>query len=425
MVQEAAAEVHALLDDNGITSFVKTTGNRGLHVYVHVEPGWDSFGTRQAPSPSPGPRRSATGPDHRQVVEGGARRQGVHRLQPERSAQDGVRRLVRPGPPRSPGLRPVRLGGAAGHPPRRPHRAHRPRGWPHPGAIRGPTSRRRRTRSPRSSSVTSGISPPASLTAPWPPVYPKMPDEARRVNPSRARPDDEERRRRSSCDTVTDDENPPPSIAAMSPNDPSPWQPPAPGSSPPPPPPPLDPACGSAPAATTPRGPPAGFGTPPGYPAPGLRRAARPRRRRQAATTGLTDRWRADDRRGDHRRIGCFLPWLTIADATINGFDEGPGEDAGSSAVVFFAVVLVAMGITTLAAKRILAIAVIGIVAASFSLLISAAQLADYSDFADSSCSMPRSAPGSSSWSSARWSPSPARSSRAPDAGGGDRPGTV
>ena len=25
--------------------------------------------------------------------------------------------------------------------------------------------------------------------APWPPVYPKMPDEARRVNPSRARPD--------------------------------------------------------------------------------------------------------------------------------------------------------------------------------------------------------------------------------------------
>ena len=27
--------------------------------------------------------------------------------------------------------------------------------------------------------------------APWPPVYPKMPDEARRVNPSRARHDDD------------------------------------------------------------------------------------------------------------------------------------------------------------------------------------------------------------------------------------------
>ena len=48
MVQEAAVEVRRFLEDNGITSFIKTTGNRGLHVYVHVEPGWDSFGTRQA-----------------------------------------------------------------------------------------------------------------------------------------------------------------------------------------------------------------------------------------------------------------------------------------------------------------------------------------------------------------------------------------
>ena len=48
MVQEAATEVRALLAADGIASFVKTTGNRGLHVYVRVEPGWDSFGTRQA-----------------------------------------------------------------------------------------------------------------------------------------------------------------------------------------------------------------------------------------------------------------------------------------------------------------------------------------------------------------------------------------
>ena len=48
MVREAAAEVKAFLDELGIRSFPKTTGNRGLHVYVRVEPGWDSYGTRQA-----------------------------------------------------------------------------------------------------------------------------------------------------------------------------------------------------------------------------------------------------------------------------------------------------------------------------------------------------------------------------------------
>lgn len=48
MVQEAASEVKALLDGFDIASFVKTTGNRGLHVYVRVEPGWGSLGVRQA-----------------------------------------------------------------------------------------------------------------------------------------------------------------------------------------------------------------------------------------------------------------------------------------------------------------------------------------------------------------------------------------
>ncbi|MGD9571329.1 MAG: non-homologous end-joining DNA ligase [Thermoleophilia bacterium] len=48
MVQEAAAEVRAFLGELGITAFPKTTGNRGLHLYVRVEPGWDSFAVRQA-----------------------------------------------------------------------------------------------------------------------------------------------------------------------------------------------------------------------------------------------------------------------------------------------------------------------------------------------------------------------------------------
>ena len=48
MVREAAAEVRDFLGDVGITAFPKTTGNRGLHLYVRVEPGSDSYRVRQA-----------------------------------------------------------------------------------------------------------------------------------------------------------------------------------------------------------------------------------------------------------------------------------------------------------------------------------------------------------------------------------------
>ncbi len=48
MVREAATEVRTFLGELGIAAFPKTTGNRGLHVYVRVEPGWDSFAVRQA-----------------------------------------------------------------------------------------------------------------------------------------------------------------------------------------------------------------------------------------------------------------------------------------------------------------------------------------------------------------------------------------
>ena len=47
-VREAAAEKKALLDELGITGYPKTTGNRGLHVYVRLEPRWDSYQVRSA-----------------------------------------------------------------------------------------------------------------------------------------------------------------------------------------------------------------------------------------------------------------------------------------------------------------------------------------------------------------------------------------
>jgi DNA ligase D len=47
-VRRAAAEVRALLDELGIAAYPKTTGNRGLHVYVRLEPRWDSYQVRSA-----------------------------------------------------------------------------------------------------------------------------------------------------------------------------------------------------------------------------------------------------------------------------------------------------------------------------------------------------------------------------------------
>jgi DNA ligase D len=47
-VRAAAGELRRLLDELGIEGYPKTTGNRGLHVYVRLEPRWDSYEVRAA-----------------------------------------------------------------------------------------------------------------------------------------------------------------------------------------------------------------------------------------------------------------------------------------------------------------------------------------------------------------------------------------
>ena len=47
-VREAAKELKVLLDELGIVGYPKTTGNRGLHVYVRLELQWDSYQVRSA-----------------------------------------------------------------------------------------------------------------------------------------------------------------------------------------------------------------------------------------------------------------------------------------------------------------------------------------------------------------------------------------
>jgi DNA ligase D len=46
--RNAARELKQLLDELGIAGFPKTTGNRGLHVYVRLQPRWDSYDVRRA-----------------------------------------------------------------------------------------------------------------------------------------------------------------------------------------------------------------------------------------------------------------------------------------------------------------------------------------------------------------------------------------
>jgi DNA ligase D len=46
--RRAAAEVAALFDELGVEGHPKTTGSRGIHVYVRLEPRWDSYDVRAA-----------------------------------------------------------------------------------------------------------------------------------------------------------------------------------------------------------------------------------------------------------------------------------------------------------------------------------------------------------------------------------------
>ncbi len=48
MVQEAAVEVRTLLEELGVVGMPKTTGNRGIHVYVRLQPRWTSYEVRAA-----------------------------------------------------------------------------------------------------------------------------------------------------------------------------------------------------------------------------------------------------------------------------------------------------------------------------------------------------------------------------------------
>jgi DNA ligase D len=189
MVREATAEVRAFLTELGITAFPKTTGNRGIHLYVRVEPGWDSYGTRQA-AVSVAREMERRRPD---LITGqwwkeqrGARVFiDFNQNAPHKTVFGAW--CVR-----------ARVGAQVSTPFRWDELA---RLAPNELTMATVPGRLAAEGDPWAAidDVAYSIEPLVARyrddlargvpDAPWPPVYPKMPDEARRVNPSRARPD--------------------------------------------------------------------------------------------------------------------------------------------------------------------------------------------------------------------------------------------
>jgi DNA ligase D len=192
-VQAAARATKAFLDELGIVSYPKTTGNRGIHVYVRLQPRWDSYDVRYGAI----------------VVARELERRYPETITGQWWKEQRGRRVFVDFNQNAPhktvfgawSVR-ARVGGQVSCP------FH----WDeldeiHPDRMTMPEVMRRvRTDGDPWASMNvepQSLEPLLELwdrdrangipDAPWPPVYPKMPDEETRVNPSRAkaRPDDE------------------------------------------------------------------------------------------------------------------------------------------------------------------------------------------------------------------------------------------
>ena len=130
-VRTVAQEVRAFLGELGLVGWPKTSGSRGMHIYVRIERRWvfDAGAARRAGALARD-RAADAGPRHQQVVEGGAAGR-LSRLQPEREGPDDRRRLFRASHAGRARLRAARVGRGRRLRPRRVHAGE------HARAIRG------------------------------------------------------------------------------------------------------------------------------------------------------------------------------------------------------------------------------------------------------------------------------------------------
>ena len=187
MVQEAAHEVRALLDGVGVGGLPKTTGNRGIHVYVRLQPRWTSYEVRAA-AVAVARELERRRPDLVTAAwwkeERGARVFiDFNQNAPHKTIFGAWSVRARPGAQVS-----------------------TPFGWDELDAIDPDVltiatvpERLARRGDPWEGMPRQSLEPLLAMAerdranglpdAPWPPVYPKMPDEPPRVAPSRARKD--------------------------------------------------------------------------------------------------------------------------------------------------------------------------------------------------------------------------------------------
>ena len=165
-VRRVALEARAVLEEHGLVGFPKTSGSRGIHVNVPIEPRWSFTEVRRAALALareverrlPDIATSAWWKEQR----GSA---GVHRLQPERAGPDRGVGLLGAGEPRGAGVVPAGVGRGARRRTRRPHHRHGARSLRRPGRPGGRHRRARATTWARCSSWPTATRPRARRRA--------------------------------------------------------------------------------------------------------------------------------------------------------------------------------------------------------------------------------------------------------------------
>ena len=186
-IREVALVAREALAGVGLVGWPKTSGSRGIHINVRIEPRWTYPEVRRAAlAIARDVERRAPEIATVEVVEGGAPRR-VPRLQPERQGPDRGLGLLGPAHARC-----ARVHAAA---PGRTCRRSRRRRSPWRRCRR--CSRSTATRAPGSTTAVGSLEALLELSArdeaeglgdaPWPPNYRKQPGEPPRVQPSKQR----------------------------------------------------------------------------------------------------------------------------------------------------------------------------------------------------------------------------------------------